>query len=254
MPAVNPYFSPVVCRHWICAFETLARLEILRSRHEGAGREVPRSTDIQHALARVSERGEDIYLGFPGPLEGDSRPTEPLPEEISTTLRKSRDDGSDELLLQSLVAVSRYFSLGEIELEHTREIVKTIAKRIEDDDLEEHLSGLELAGFVVSVSQDLVLRDQIVEAIVSMCPQISKEEDIQTIIRIVLQTGVAYESQEAWFLWIEETLAAIAVRLPSAPKQSLRFLLDCLDEMRVVLPADLWFHLRARSIALAGMA
>ena len=234
--------------------EILARLEILRSRHHKADREVPRSTDIEHALARVSEQGEDIYLGFPGPIEGDNRPTEPLPEEICQTLRKSRDDGSDALFLHSLVAVSRYFSLGEIELEYAREIVKTITDRIDDGDIGEHLSGLELAGFIASASQDLALRDQLVEAIYSMCPRISEEEDIQTAIRIVLQTGVGHESQEAWFVWLEESLAGIAVRLPSVPEQSLQILLASLDEMRVVLPADLWFHLRARSIALAGMA
>ena len=181
-------------------------------------------------------------------------PRSPFREEFSQTLKKSRNDDSHALLLHSLVAVSRYFSLGEIELEHAREIVKTIAERIKYGDLGEHLSGLELAGFIVSASQDLTLRNQIVEAIVSMCPRISAEEDIQTVIRIVLQTNVASESQEDWFIWFEKTLASIALRLPSAPKQSLQFFLNCLDEMRVVLPADLWFHLRARSIALAGMA
>ena len=234
--------------------EILARLEILKSRHQRADREVPRSTDIDNAIARVSERREDVYLAFPGPMEGDSRPTEPLPEEISQTLSKSRDDGSDTLLLHSLVAVSRYFSLGDVELEHAREIVKTIAERIEDGDIGELLSGLELAGFIASVSQDPALRNQIVEAIAFLCPRVSEEEDVQSTIRIVLQTAVACESQEDWFVWIEETLAGIAVRLPSAPKQSLQVFLACLDEMRVVLPADLWFHLQARSIALAGMA
>ena len=128
--------------------EILARLEILRLRHDGAGFEVPRSTDIVHALTRVSKRGEDIYLGFPGPIEGDSRPTEPLPREFSQTLRKSRDDGSHALLLHSLVAVSRYFSLGEIELEHAREIVKTITERIEDDDLGPRTSERSGTGWI----------------------------------------------------------------------------------------------------------
>lgn len=234
--------------------EVLARLEILRSRHEGEERQVPRSKEIENALARIAERGENIYLAFPGPLEGDNRPTQPLPEELSKNLGKSRDDDSDAFVLQSLVAVSRYFSLGEIELEYAREIVKSIAERIEDGDLGEHLSGLELASFIASVSQDMALRDQIVQAIVSTCSRISEEEHIQTVVRIVLQTSVECESQEHWFDWIEQTLADIATRLPSDRKQPLQSLLDCLNEMGVVLPANLWFHLRARSITLAGMA
>ena len=161
--------------------EVLARLEILKSRHNTAGREVPRSTEIEHALARVSEQGEDIYLGFPGPIEGDSPPTAPLPAEISTMLGRSRDDGSEPVLLQSLVALSRYFSLGETELEYAGQILKTIVDRIDDGDIGEHLNGLELAGFIASSNHDLALRDQLVEAIHSMSPRISEEEDIQPL-------------------------------------------------------------------------
>ena len=233
--------------------EILARLDILRSRHEREGREVSRSEDIDHALTSISERGESIYLGFPGPVEGNRRPTEPLPEEVSTTLGEAWDGGSDAFALQSLVAVSRYFSLGELELEYAREIVKSIAEKIDDADLHEGLTGLELAGFIVSATQDVAMRDRIGDAVVKIAPRISEEEDIQMIVRIMLQTAAGCKSQESWFIWLEERLANIAGGLPSSEKQCLQLFLDCLNEISVVLPVELWFHLRARSIALAGV-
>ena len=50
--------------------EILGRLHILKSRHENEGCQVPRSRDINHAVARVAGRGQGFNVAyFPGLLK-----------------------------------------------------------------------------------------------------------------------------------------------------------------------------------------
>ena len=233
--------------------EILGRLLLLKARHESEGRQIPRPEDISHAFARSEDRGERPGLGLPGPLEGHRRPTEPIPQEVIEKLGETWLNGAESFPLQRLVTASQLFALGEVELNRAREVVKMTAENILDANPHESLTFLELASIVAATNRDTILADGIADAVVRVVPRISEEKDIQVIFRIMLQTAAAYEAHDAWFKWLEERLASIAIHLPPPPNECLRMFLDHLDELGRILPIDSWFHTRARSIASAGM-
>ena len=234
--------------------EILSRLQILRSRHESEGRQVPRSDDIDDALARVAHRNETFTLTFPGPLEGHKRPTKAILPEYTDDLAEICKNRAAPFPWQSLVAFSQFVALGETELDHARQAVQTMEDSLDDPDLYENLNDLNLASIIAAAARDTSLADSIADAIVSLASQFSEERQIHIILQITLQTAAAYESQDDWFKWLEERFAAIALRLPPPPNKALQIFLDHLDEIGTVLPIELWFHLRARSIASAGAA
>ena len=97
-----------------------------------------------------------------------------------------------------------------------------------------------------------MLTDRIADAVVGLVPKISKVEEIATILQITLQAAAAYEAHDAWFNWLDERLTSIATNLPPPPNESLNVFLGHLGEIGLILPIESWFHIRARSVALAG--
>ncbi len=156
--------------------------------------------------------------------------------------------------LQLLVMYSQIFALGKPELDRALQAVKPIAENNSDAAPHENLRLLELASIVAAANRDTMLADGIADAVVSIVPRISKGEEIQMILRIMLQSAAAYEAHDAWFKWLEERLASIATHLPPSPNECLQMFRDHLDEVKRVLPMKSWFHLRAKSIASAGAA
>ena len=156
--------------------------------------------------------------------------------------------------MQRLVTASQFFALGEPELHRAQETVKVTAENIRDADLHEHLTCLESASVVAVANRNALLADEIADAVVRVASRISEEKEIYMILQIILQAAAAHEAHNAWFKWLEERLASIAIHLSPPPNESLRMFLDHLDEIARVLPIDSWFHLRARSIASAGAA
>ena len=232
--------------------EILSRLQILRLRHESEGRQVPRSDDIDDALARVAHHNETFTLAFPGPLEGHKRPTEAILQEYSDELAEISKKDAASFPWQSLVAFSQFVALGEIELDLARQAVQAITDNTGDPNLHEKLNDLNLASIVAAAARDTKLADSIADAIVSFASQYAEEQEIHIMLQITLQTAAAYETEDAWFKWLEARLADIALHLPPPPNKALQIFLDHLDEIGKVIPTELWFHLRARSIASAG--
>ena len=232
--------------------EIVGRLHILRLRHEGQGRQVPRSEEIDSVLARSDNPEQTVLLGFPGPLEGHRRPAEPLPQDLSEGLGEAWAGSSKLFALQQLVTVSQLFALGESTLERAREVVKTIGENTGDTDQEENLKCLELASVVAAATRDAMLADRIADAVIRLVPKISKVEEIATILQITLQAAAAFEAHDAWFNWLEERFTSIATNLPPPPNESLDVFLGHLGEIGLILPIESWFHIRARSVALAG--
>ena len=234
--------------------EILGRLHLLKSRHESEGRQVPRSEDIDHALARTEDRGQRLALRFPGPLEGHKQPTKPVPQDVTEKLEDAYTDSAAAFHLQLLVMVSQLFALAKPELKRALQTVMTIAENNSDAAPHEDLELLGLASIVAAANRDTMLADGIADAVISVAPRISKGEEIQMILRIMLQATAAYEAHNAWFKWLEERLASIAIHLPPPPNECLQMFRDHLDEVERVLPIKSWFHLRAKSIAAAGAA
>ena len=237
---------------WALRSEILGRLYILKLRHENEGHQVPRSEEIDRALAPSRNPEQTLVLGLPGPLEGHKRPTEFLPQDLGGGLEDAWTGSSKLFALQQLAVFSQRFALAELELEHAREAVKTITVNVDSADRQENLKCLELASVVAAASRDTTLADGIAGAVIGIVPRISEAEEIASVLQITLQAAAAYEAHDAWFKWLEERFTNIAVSLPSPPNDSLRMFLGHLGALDSVLPIESWFHIRARSIALAG--
>ena len=234
--------------------EILGRLHILKSRHESAGHQVPRSKDIDHALARTEDRGRRLALGFPGPLEGHRRPTEPVPQEVTDKLEDAWAGSAVASPLQLLVMTSQFFALGKLEMDRALQAVKKIAENNPDAEAHENLELLVLASIVAAANRDTMLANGIADAVIRAASSISEGKDIQIILQIMLQAAAAHETHDAWFKWLEERLTSIAIHLPPPPNKCLRMFLDHLDEVERVLPIESWFHARTRLIASSGAA
>ena len=229
--------------------EIFGRLHTLRTRHEDEGRWVPGSEAIDRAEERIMKAGLPYALGLPGPFDGHRRPTTLVPEEVRKSLGQLAAS-SAEMFPRSLVMASQLYALGQPELERTVRAVQNTAESGQDD-VRSALTHLELASVVASANRDTALADAIADAVTKVCPKVS-EEEVQMIPTILLQAAAAHEAQEAWYKWLEEKFADVAYLLPAPPSKALATFLAHLDEMQKVLPADSWFHGRARTIALAG--
>ena len=66
--------------------EVLGRLVALRSRHRSEGRAIPHAEKIDQALERAKERGDWLKCFCPGPLEGQPRAMQSVPEDLVRNL------------------------------------------------------------------------------------------------------------------------------------------------------------------------
>ena len=234
--------------------EILGRLRILKLRHESKGHQVPQSEDIDLALARAEDREQRLTLDFAGPLEGHRRPTEPVPKEVTAKLGDALTDSAEPFPVRALVTVSQLFAVGKPELERTLQAVQKIAVNNASTASHENVMLLRLASIVAAVNRDAVLADGIADAVVRVASKISEGKDVPIILWIMLQAAATHEAHDEWFKWLEGRLASIAIHLPPPPNECLQMFRDHLDEIENVLPIKSWFHLRAKSIAAAGVA
>lgn len=237
---------------WALRSEIVGRLHILRLRHEGEGRRVPRSEEIDSVLARPLKPEQTVLVGFPGPLEGHKRPVEPLPQDLDEGLGEAWAGSDKPFALQQLVTVSQLFALGEPIVGRARDWVRTIGENAGDTDREENLKCLEFASVVAAATRDVSLADSITDAVIAIVPGVSKAEEIAIVLQITLQAAAACETHDAWVKWLDERLESIATSLPPPPNESLSVFLGHLRELETILPIESWFHIRARSVALAG--
>ena len=233
--------------------EILGRLYVLTSRHEREERHVPKSEDIGQMLTQTDEHGQPLVSGLPGPLEGHRRPIAPVPQEVTEKMGDIQTDGTEPSVLYWLATLSQFFALDEAKLERAREAVKAMGDTNYSTEPSEHLKLLGSASIVAAANRNTPLADEILDALVRIVPRLSTEE-ISMIPQIMLQAAAVHEAHDAWFTWLEEGLARIAIHLPAPPDKSLQAFLVRLGGIERVLPLDSWFHLRARAIALAGAA
>ena len=109
---------------------------------------------------------------------------------------------------------------------------------------------LQLAGIVAATSQDTILADDILNVLIKIVPDINKDE-LMIIILMMMRTSGAHQLQQAWFEWLDNGLTEITAHMPSSPNEILSAYIQHLDLIGAVFPVESWFHIRARSIALA---
>ena len=231
-------------------YEVLGRLELLRRRHEANGHEVPASDQIDRLLEEFEERSLTPALQFPGPLEGDRRPMNAPPANVDVEIQNiaEADEGN---LLPFLATLSQLFSLNEQQLELARSAVNRSCEGVQEEGTKGLLQKLELASVVAAATRSTLLAKEIGGAMVQVSPFVS-EKEVEGIGQILLQAAAAFEKEQDWFTWLDETLVEVVGQLPSRPSPALRTFLGHLEEIEIILPTNLWFHGRARSGALVG--
>ena len=230
--------------------EVLARLCLLKSRHESEGRHVPRAGEMDRALTLAQDTGEILVLDFPGPLEAHRRPTAPVPQSVLQGLEEASTNDTETSDLLHLATISQTYALGEPELARARNTVFGLSHDLNESNLE----CLASASVVAAANRDAMLADNIADAAARMAPEVSEGEEFHKLFHVVLQAAAAHEAHDTWFKWLEERLSNIAGLLPSPPNKCLEAFQDQLQEISVVLPVESWFHLRASSTASSGMA
>ncbi|MCY4426046.1 MAG: hypothetical protein OXC05_03310 [Halieaceae bacterium] len=232
--------------------EMLRRLQALKVLHEGLGHTVPLAENINHLITGPEGMALPEIFYSRGPLVAHKGPTIPIPSEHSDLLEKAWAENNHPWAM--LVTVSQLYVLSEKELDRARQNIMGIVGEGQGISLQVENMDLELASIVAAASRDTILADSLGRVAVNMARMASKEKEIQKIFQIILQAAAAYEKRVEWFHWLEEKLAQIATCLPQGQNNVLSLFLGCLDEIQVILPADSWFHIRARCIALAGEA
>ena len=232
--------------------EVLGRLAIVRARHENEGRLIPSAANIDQALARARGRGDWVKCEFPGPLEGSREIVRALPDELAEELRTSRPDLGDPGTWQMAGNCSQIFRLGEAELEPLRRAAEKKRESITAENARDFLFSLEMAGIIAKSTRDTTLADAVADRLVDFATVMSDVHDVYLTVQICLQAAAAYEDRTAWMAWLEERLARIASTIPGPPNKSLGMFVEQLDFVESVLPADAWFHRRARYVAASG--
>ena len=232
--------------------EILGRLLAMRSRHEKEGRSVPRSEEIDQALARAQERGNWLKCFFPGPLEGHRYPSTSVPAELSEMLKQSVPDISLPASWHFIANASHLHKLSDSELAGAREALNQIPQLTDEGDIQDYLLSLEVASILAKASGESLLAESVVDATIKISAKATTENHVWLILVICLQAASVFSEHDVWLDWLEERLARIANRLPGPPSRSVRIFLEHLDAIETILPIDSWFHRRARSIASTG--
>ena len=229
--------------------EIFSRLLALKLRHENEGRQLSGSENMELVLDRYREQGISSIVSTSENILGHQPLTEPLPQDLSQKLEVLWTDNM-KFFWESLTVHSQFYVLGTLELDHAREAVKTLASNFQDVDKEEILRCLQLAGIVAATSRDTMLADDVLNVLINITPTVSRDE-LLTILLMMLRTSGALDTQHAWFEWLESGLAAVATRLSRPQNDPLPELLNLLEPIERVFPAESWFHIRARCIASA---
>ena len=232
--------------------EVLGRLTMLRLRHEGEGRHVPHTEEIDQSMGCALERGDWFKCYFPGPLEGCRKIVRPLPDELADDLRKNKPDIGDPASWQFVGNCSHVFRLSVAEIEPVTEAVKEKVNRIDARQSQNYLFSLEIASYVAKSTRDVALADAIGDALVDIAKGVSDAHDTHMIVQICIVAAAAYEERKAWLDWLEERLARIASVIPGPPNRCLGIFVGHLDSIETILPTDSWFHRRGRYIAASG--
>ena len=234
--------------------EVLVRLAGLKERHEKAGRVVPKAEEIESAKSRLSQNQDRSKLAsmVPGPAALHLCPNDPMPAGIANTLAQTWVEYPVQALAGT-AHLSQFFVLGDDCLAKVRKIVESIAEPARDNDFGGEVRRLHLASIVAAAARDTVLGESIGAAVGRLAGGISRPEDGELVLRVLLQAAAAHADERAWFDWLVTQLASFVERLPADSGECMQWLWYLLDGMEVALPMHSWFHLRAKRIAAVAL-
>ena len=250
----EPMLHAGLLTEWSLRDEVLGRLELLRARHEKAGRRTSWSEGTREAWQRIQAGVRNQVFGFPGPLEGDRSPLRDIPEGIVDAASGAWADQGHLSRLQILSAFSQGARPQGGELDAARNHVREIGQSLTADGRLHEMTELNFASVVAVAGRDLPLGHEVAEALFRLSRATTEREGVHRIVHLMIQTAAVNAEKESWSKWLEARLESVARALPGPPSPALGAFLESLRELQVVLPCEEWFHLRARAVALSGAA
>lgn len=232
--------------------EVARRLELLRTRHEKAGRPTSWSKETRAAWEQVQATVKKQLFGVPGPLEGDLIPVRYIPEGILDAADRAWTGREEISRLQILAFFSQGARPQDEDLGTARDCVREIGQSAAADGRLSEMAELNFASVVAVACRDLALADEVAEALVRLSGSTSEPPGVYQIVHLMVQTAAVNAEKESWSNWLEARLESVAKALPGPPSQALGAFLESLRQMQFVLPCEEWCHLRARAVALSG--
>jgi hypothetical protein len=234
--------------------EIFGRLLVLRSRHEAAGRQIPKSQEINETITRLSGLGSSCFWRLPGPLEGHRRAEKgrrELKEEEASLITEMLGEEESGRVWPMLAFTSQIFNLGEELLKQAHEAIGRISLEGGEEEREARLEWLIHASSVAAVQRDVGLAKEIADTIVAGSHLATSENEVRMFLQTLLLAGAAFEDEGMWAEWIEERLAEMARRLPSGDAS--KAFLTHLQELKKVVKLSLCIHARAEAICSSAI-
>lgn len=237
----------------ILHYAALQRLNLLKQRHENAGRKVPRGLEIDSALKKLPELVRVEVISHPNPLELHIKAPKPMTQDITEYVASSWRE--EEMIQATAVAAwaSQSFDIGDQNLDNVRCALEELTNGIEDADLEDALLQLNSASIVAASTGDFHIAELVGVLIEKIAGSACKPEYVAGMVGVLLQAAGARKSLEEWQTWLDERFTAVAKALPSMPNECLQLFLTQMECLEIVVPFRYWFHVRAKRIATAGL-
>jgi hypothetical protein len=180
--------------------EVVGRLMLLRSRHQAAGRMMPRSEEIDAAMHRLVDGGQPLGWLLPGPLEGHRRPAgrqdQMLPEaEVKKVVEQLTTDPAGQVW-SMLAYFSQCFDLGEELLAHARKVSTRINLGSQGVNREQYLSRLADGCLAAAAQRDVELSRSIATAVVASAQEFRSTHEAWQVLQILLVASTAFEARE----------------------------------------------------------
>lgn len=220
----------------------LGQLDLLKSRHEGAGRVVPLAQEVEEKLVTQGGRG-DRWRYTRSRVLRVRLPVGPIPSEAVDGLARSFPN-EPLATISLLVSLSSSFILDD-------KILGKVIELVEGLDVKDDTSSTILlcASVIAAVSGMTGIADRIGEVICRWASKDVVREDVGWMIGLLLQTAASHREMEDCLGWFGQRLEDLAWALPKAPIDCVTSFLEYLQVLEVVLPIEQWCHLSAKRVA-----
>ena len=234
-------------------YDVLRRLQMLRQRHERAGHNVPRAEEIDSAFAQLPDvAGQETYV-VPGPMELHLRSQVAMPEQLEGSIARVWGEGDLVRALNLVARSAQCFKVGSENVERTRAALRDLAGGVGEVEFDEALSQLYPASLVAAATGDERIADDVGAWAERLAAKATKPEDVQWIMHLLLQAAGAHNGMQEWLDWLDSRFIEVANALPATPIDCLEWFVFQLEGLEAVMPAECWFHLTAKRIAMSGL-
>jgi len=244
----EPMFLSTIGTTELLRAEVMGRLRLLRGRHENEGRVSPAWEVYESFIAG----GQTVAVSrYPGPLEAHKQAAVTAPQNIVEDVEAGlSQDEVDGPAIANMAQASHIFVFPQ----STTDLVRRAVRNFGSVFGERGMVVLASASVVAACSRDVALAEDIAQAIFQMASSTSDRAAVIDVLQVVLRAAAAHEDHDKWREFLERAFDAIAHELPGPPSDCLEVLRDHMELLSNVLPIESWCHVRAKLIAMSGVA